>query len=159
MAKKAAGGRPRDEVAELERVRQLIDMMKEHGLSEIDLQNGDQRIRLARGTMTGQMMPGFVPPTVSSAPAGSPAKPAEDDKSQIIFSPMVGTFYSKPNPDAKPYVSVGDIVSADTIVCSIEAMKMFNEIPAGLSGRIVEVLVASEDPVDVNKPLFRVSPA
>ena len=69
---------------------------------------------------------------------------------------MVGTFYSKPNPNSEPYVKVGDHVSPETTVCIIEAMKMFNEIQAEVSGKIVAVLVDNEEPVDVNKPLFRV---
>ncbi len=71
---------------------------------------------------------------------------------------MVGTFYSKPKPTAAPYVKVGDIVNPETIVCLVEAMKTFNELPAGVSGKIVEMLVKEEEPVDVNKPLFKVIP-
>ena len=70
---------------------------------------------------------------------------------------MVGTFYDKPKPEADVYVRVGDTVTPDTVVCLIEAMKMFNEIPAGVSGKVVEVLVNNEDAVDVNKPLFKVA--
>jgi acetyl-CoA carboxylase biotin carboxyl carrier protein len=68
----------------------------------------------------------------------------------------VGTFYSKPNPDAKAYVQIGDQVTPETIVCQIEAMKMFSEIPAGVSGTIKAILVKNEEAVDVNKPLFKV---
>ena len=70
---------------------------------------------------------------------------------------MVGTFYTKSKPDADDFVKVGDTVSSDTTVCLIEAMKMFNEIPAGVSGKIVEVLVKNEEPVDVNKRLFKIA--
>jgi acetyl-CoA carboxylase biotin carboxyl carrier protein len=69
---------------------------------------------------------------------------------------MVGTFYSRPKPEAEPYVKVGDHVGEESTVCIIEAMKMFNEIQAEVSGRIVAVLVKNEEPVDVNKPLFKV---
>ena len=75
----------------------------------------------------------------------------------MILSPTIGTYYSRPKPDAKDFVKVGDKVTPDTIVCLVEAMKMFNEIPAGVSGTIVEILVNSEDAVHVDMPLFRIS--
>jgi len=95
---------------------------------------------------------------VASAPApAAAAAPAGDPPSvQTMKSPMVGTFYTKPNPTAEPYVKVGDHVEASTIVCVVEAMKMFNEIPAGISGKIVAILAKNEEPVDVNKPLFKI---
>ena len=72
---------------------------------------------------------------------------------------MVGTFYARPNPESGPFVKVGDVVNEDTIVCIVEAMKVFNEIPAECSGEIVEILVGDQEPVDHGKPLFRVRPA
>ena len=70
---------------------------------------------------------------------------------------MVGSFYARPKQDQPPFVKVGDVVSPETIVCIVEAMKMFNEIPAGIAGRIVEVCVKDGEPVDVNKPLFKLA--
>ena len=72
---------------------------------------------------------------------------------------MVGTFYAKPKPEAQVFVKVGDVVEPDTVVCIVEAMKTFNELPAGVSGKIAAVLVKDQEPVDVNKPLFKVVPA
>ena len=169
------------EVFEVDRVKNLIELMRENDLSEIDLKHGERRIRLRRGDLTPPQVimgapsyPSFPPPYPAPYPAGqsgaapvgsqavaaapAAAAPAADDdaNAQFIKSPMVGTFYSKPNPEAKPYVQVGDQVNADTIVCQIEAMKMFSEIPAGVSGTIKAILVKNEEAVDVNKPLFNI---
>ena len=150
------------EVFHLERIRQLIELMKENDLSEIDLQQADQRIKLCRG---GSQQIALAPSpqfaaasaTPSAAAAVEAAKSAaKEENYAIVRSPMVGTFYSKPNPQAAPYVNVGDNISADTIVCQIEAMKMFSEIPAGVAGKVVAVLAQNEDSVDVNKPLFKI---
>ena len=159
-----------NEVFDVERIRQLVEMMKEHDLNEVSLKHGDRRIRLRRKDEPAPVVvsapaaaPGVMPavaaaPVPSAAPAAPvPAAEAVDgDNISVVTSPMVGTFYSKPNPNAETYVKVGDHVEADTIVCVVEAMKMFNEIPAGISGKIVAVLVKNEEAVDVNKPLFKV---
>lgn len=161
------------EVFDVERIRSLIEMMRTNDLSEISLKHGDQRIRLRRGDepapvfVTGgaaPMSPGMVSapapaaaPTAPSAAPAAAAAPAQDPPSVgFIKSPMVGTFYSKPNPKAEPFVKVGDHVEPGTIVCVVEAMKMFNEIPAGVSGKILAILAKNEEAVDVNKPLFKI---
>ena len=161
-----------DQVFEVNRIADLIELMKEHDLSEIDLRQDTKRIRLKRGqdAPTMMAMPPMAPMAAAGVAAGAvgaagtaagaaDADAVEDDDSIYITSPTVGTFYSKPNPDAKTFVKVGDVVSPDTVVCLVEAMKMYNEIPAGVSGKIVACLVKNEDPVDVNKPLFKVEPA
>jgi len=155
-----------DQVFDVDRIRELIELMKEHDLSEVDLRQNENRIRLRRGpdNLPVMTIPGAMPsPSLGTAPApvadGSTATENEPDNAVYITSPTVGTFYSKPNPDTKPFVSVGDMVSPDTVVCLVEAMKMYNEIPAGVSGRIVACLVENEEAVDVNKPLFRVEPS
>lgn len=170
-----SGKVPENEVFEVERVKSLIELMRANELSEIDLKHGERRIRLRRGDLKspqyvfggGFGAPAAAPPA-PAAPAAPVASPSEgaaapaadaDAGTETINSPMVGTFYSKPNPDSKPYVQVGDTVTPDTIVCQIEAMKMFSEIPAGISGTVTAVLVKNEDAVDVNKPLFRVRPS
>jgi acetyl-CoA carboxylase biotin carboxyl carrier protein len=144
------------DVFDLERIRSLIELMKEHDLSELDLRQSEQQIRLARGgTATA--------PTVSAAPLPVTALPRESqgtaDEAEkniaYIKSPMVGTFYSRANPNAAPFVKIGDLVGESTTVCIIEAMKVFNEIPAEITGRILAVLAADEEPVDFGKPLFK----
>lgn len=161
-------GNEANAVFDVERVRQLVEMMKTNDLNEISLKQGDQKIRLRRKdeptqiVMTPQAAPmAGAAPMAAPAPAAAPAAaaPAEAaDDFASICSPMVGTFYAKPNPNAEAFVKVGDHVEPDTIVCVVEAMKMFNEIPAGMSGKIVSVLVKNEEAVDVNKPLFKVDP-
>ena len=151
------------DVFDLEQIRQLIELMKEHDLAQVDLRQGEQRIQLKRGPegAPNSFLP-TTPPSVSETPPKPPpAEPAETGKADsdnfiFIKSPMVGTFYAKPNPESKSFVNVGDLVSPDTTVCIVEAMKVFNEIPADVSGRIVAVLVENEEPVEFGKPLFKV---
>ena len=151
-------------VFDVERIREFIEMMKEHELNEVDLRQSDKRIKLRRG---GEQMPMFAPqmaaaPAPAAAPAaggGDSAAAEEDDSNfEYILSPTVGTFYSKPKPESPDFVKAGDDVGTDTVVCIVEAMKMFNEIPAGVSGKIVACLVKNEQPVGVNDKLFKVAP-
>ena len=147
-------------VFNVEKIRELIELMQEHELNEVDLKQADQRIRLRRGA-DQQIAYAQSPPVVAAAPVAGGAAPADStpaDDPNIVYieSPTIGTFYSKSKPEAPDFVKVGDTVTPDTIVCIVEAMKMFNEIPAGVSGKIVEILVANEAPVDNNKPLFKV---
>ena len=151
-------------VFDVKKVRELIELMEEHDLNEVDLRQSDQRLRLRRGgKMTSvQASPAAPAPVAAvSAPAGAAAPstpaPSADDNHDLILSPTIGTYYSRPKPDAKDFVKVGDKVTPDTIICLVEAMKMFNEIPAGVSGTIVEILVNSEDAVHVDMPLFKIS--
>ena len=98
-----------------------------------------------------------APQVVDATPIVQPGNRADDDKNMVLIkSPMVGTFYTRSNPDTPPFIKVGDLVSADQTVCIIEAMKVFNEIPAETSGRIVAILVDDEEAVDYGKPLFKV---
>lgn len=149
-----------DTVFEVTKIRELIELMQEHELSEVDLKQADQRIRLRRGSdqqITYAPAPAAAAPAPASAPAAAAAEASADDPNVVfIESPTIGTFYSKPKPESDNYVKPGDMVTPDTVVCIVEAMKMFNEITAGVSGKIVECLVANEEPVDNNKPLFKV---
>lgn len=152
------GGRPKD-VFDVERIRQIIELMEEHDLSEVDLQQGDEKIKLGRGSKS----PVYAAPppmaAASVAPAGAAPVPVDDTAGTItIKAPMVGTFYSKANPESPAFVKVGDRVGPDTVVCIVEAMKVFNEIPAECSGTIVAVLANDQEPVDFGKPMFRVKP-
>lgn len=151
-------------------VENLLRMMTEHGLSEVYLQEGEQRIRLRKqppapvttSALTALAAPAVaVPHPVTAAPANpvAPAPsppPAPARNLHEIKSPMVGTFYSRPKPDKPDYVSVGSVVKPDTVVCLIEAMKLYNDIKAEVSGRIAEVCVKNGDPVEYNQVLFRV---
>lgn len=155
------GGKPRD-VFDVEMIRRIIQLMEEHDLGEIDLKQGDEKIRLRRGGVVPLAPPAAAsPPPAAAAAATTPAEPDGGGESATagtvtIDSPMVGTFYSRSSPEAEPFVKVGDTVSEDTVVCIVEAMKVFSEIPAECSGKIVEILVKDQEPVDFGKPMFRV---
>lgn len=152
------------EVFDVRRIRRLVELMKEHDLSEIDLREGETRIRLRRGPDDVVAM---VPQRTVAAPVAAPAaaaRPASEsapaaaseEKLAVIKSPMVGTFYISANPESPPFVKVGDHVGAESTVCIIEAMKVFNEIPAEVSGKIVARLVENGEPVEFGQPLFKV---
>jgi len=150
------------DVFKLDRIRELIELMESGDLREVDLRQGNQRIQLKRGTQT-EVVNVAAPAPIAMAPAAAAASAAvpataEEDPAHIQYvkSPMVGTFYLQPNPDAPNFVKVGDNVDASTTICIVEAMKVFNEIPAGISGKIVAILVDNEAPVEYDKPLFKV---
>ena len=152
-----------DDVFDIDRIRKLIELMKEHELGEIDLRQDDQRIRLC-GAGHGQpiVTSGFMSqppapaPVQAAPPAPAPSADADGPHITYIKSPMVGTFYTRANPNAKNFVDVGSSVQNDTVICIIEAMKVFNEIPAEVRGKIVQVLVKNEEAVDFGKPLFKI---
>ena len=133
------------DIFDVKRIRRLVELMNEHDLGEIDLKQADQRIRIKKGhdpVVVSAAPPQMAAPTSAPAQSAAPTtKPAEDDKSTYIKSPMVGTFYASPGPDSPAFVKVGDHVGPTSTVCIIEAMKVFNEIPAETSGQIVAVLV------------------
>jgi len=141
------------------KIRRLIELMNEHDLNEIDLREGEVRVKLKkRGEMVMASAPAAAP-QAAAAPAPVAAAPvAAADNFAVIKSPMVGTFYSAPNPESPPFAKVGDHVGNETIVCVIEAMKVFNEIPAEATGKIVACLVQNGSPVEYGQPLFKIDP-
>ena len=154
---------PQD-IFEVRKIRRLVELMKEHELTEIDLQQGDVRIQLRRASAAAVPM-AVVAPAPSHAipiPPGPPAPesnaPAAEavDSAKVIKSPMVGTFYTAPDPESPPFVKVGDHVGPETTVCIVEAMKVFNQIPAETSGKIIAVLAENGAPVEFGQPLFKV---
>jgi acetyl-CoA carboxylase biotin carboxyl carrier protein len=149
---------------DFDRLLTLVELMEKHGLTEISLQRGDEKWRLRRGmeTSTPPMtfsQPAPVPvttPASSATPAGGAPAAPRNDGTVTINSPTVGTFYSSPTPDDPPFVSVGSTVLPETVVCIVEAMKVFNQIPAEVSGTVVEILAKNGDSVEFGQPLFRV---
>ncbi len=143
-------------------VEYLISLMGQHELSEITLIEDKQKIRLRKGggAVAYVAPPTAHPPAAAPAPPATPAAPADPPKPaktlHDIKSPMVGTFYAKPSPDKPDYVSVGSKVTPATVVCKLEAMKIFNDLTADISGTIAEVCVKNAQPVDYNTVLFRV---
>ncbi|MEM9166753.1 MAG: acetyl-CoA carboxylase biotin carboxyl carrier protein [Planctomycetota bacterium] len=153
---------------DIRKLKELVRLMVENDLTELDLQDQEETVSLKRGVggsvvpvasmpapLAPAAPPAAAPPAESAAPAGAPA-PAEDGVT--IESPMVGTFYASPNPDSDVFVKVGDAVSADTVVCLVEAMKVFNEIKAETSGTVAKCLVENGQAVEFGQPLFLIKP-
>jgi len=156
-----------DKDVDVQKIKDLIQIMKENDLVKIDIQHGDDRISLQRAeppqpiaaghiltTLPGALMPG----TAAQAPTGQTAQKPATEGTVEIKSPIVGTFYEAPSPDSEPYVEAGSHVDPQTVVCIIEAMKVMNEIRAELSGTIVEKLVKNGQAVEYGQALFRVKP-
>lgn len=168
-------------VVDPDKIKQLVEMMAEYELSELVLRDGEEEVRLSRATAPLaappqlQFAPSPASPSMTSmpqmqpppAPAGQEAAgsissatsaPDMDSGLEAITSPMVGTFYSSPDPNSPTFVTEGAVVSEGTVVCIIEAMKVFNEINAGIRGTIEKVLLKNEEPVEYGQPLFLVRP-
>jgi acetyl-CoA carboxylase biotin carboxyl carrier protein len=158
---------------DLKKIKELIEVMKQNGLEELEVKQGDDKIYLKRQPQTPPLAPGAVSiplvergyaipasaqgPAVSSPPAA--VQPVQKQENLIeIKSPIVGTFYAKPGPDSEPYVEVGSAITPQTIVCIIEAMKVMNEIKADTSGTVAEVLVVNGQAVEYGQVLFKVRP-
>lgn len=167
MGKESA---PAGEPFNLDQLKELIELMEKHGLTEVHLRHGAEQWRLRRGGHEAVQMapvqvaapaPAPAPaPAVSAAPPSTDAPPSAPSSNLVeIKSPMVGTFYQAASPEDDPYVSVGASVSPDTVVCQLEAMKVFEQITADCSGTIEEILVQNGDPVEFGQVLFRVKPA
>ncbi len=142
-------------------LKQLIRLMVENDLTELDLEDQGEKVKLKRGPGEPGVQYVSAPPVaVANTGAAEPALPAaappEQEDLVAITSPMVGTFYAAPRPDAKPFVVVGDHVNPDQVVCIIEAMKVFNEIKAETTGTIQKVLVESGQAVEFGQPVFMV---
>ena len=152
---------------DLKDIKAIIDLMKKNSISEFELERQDFKIRLKRGgagapqigsydeVQTGYVSGGTVA-TVVPMPLPAPGGPAAGATDTEIKAPMIGTFYRAPSPEAGNYVEVGTEVNPDTVVCIIEAMKVFNEIPAEVRGKIAAVLCEEGEAVEFDKPLFKV---
>lgn len=156
---------------DLQKIKQVVDLMKKSDLSEFEIQDQEFKLRIKRDvpgrapqvvatapTQTVPVQAAAPTPAAAAAPAAAPAPAAAavDPSLKVITSPMVGTFYASPAPDAPAFVGVGSQIKADTVVCIIEAMKVMNEIQAEVAGTVVECLVAPGTSVEFGQPLFRV---
>jgi acetyl-CoA carboxylase biotin carboxyl carrier protein len=152
------------DVFDVRKIRRLVELMKEHDLSEMDIQQGEVRIQLRRAgtcvqpTMVQMPMQQAMPVAGRPAPESDAPTGSEDKSGRIavIKSPMVGTFYAAPEPDSPSFVKVGDHIGPETTICIVEAMKVFNQIPAEVSGRIIAVLAENGASVEFGQPLFKV---
>ena len=149
---------------DLRKLKKLIDLVEESGIAELELTEGEEKIRIVKGGgqarepfyMVQGPPPASAPmPAAATAPVASspPATPAEPE-GHIVKSPMVGTYYRCPSPGAKSFVEVGDSVKKGQTICIIEAMKLMNEIEADVNGVIKAVLVENGQPVEYGEPLF-----
>jgi acetyl-CoA carboxylase biotin carboxyl carrier protein len=163
---------PKPQPMKAKEIQDLINFISETGLEEVNIETDQFKLKVKRSSPAATVTtvaPAAVtaaPAPVASAPAPAapasapaPAPAASTSNFAKIKSPMIGTFYRSSNPETPPFVQVGDVVKKGQVVCIIEAMKLFNEIEADVSGRIVEVLVENANPVEFDQPLFVVDPS
>lgn len=155
---------------EIHELRQLIRLVQRTGIGELEISSGTRSVRISAtssGTAAWASVPMAAPAPAASAPAPAPAAapagetaPAAAPASNLkaITSPMVGTFYRTPAPDADPFAEVGDVVEVGQTVCIIEAMKLMNEIESDFKGRVVQILVENAQPVEFGQKLFLIEP-
>jgi acetyl-CoA carboxylase biotin carboxyl carrier protein len=154
---------------DLRKIKTLIDLLEQSGISELEVKEGEESVRIARHPTGPAAMMHYAPPPYPQAPApiaastpGAAAPAAKAPaaiKGHAVKSPMVGTFYRSPSPGAKPFVEVGQTVKQGQTLCIIEAMKMLNQIEADASGTVSEILVENGQAVQFDQPLFVIEPA
>ncbi len=150
---------------DIRKVKKLIELLEESGIDEIEIKEGEESVRISRNRASAPANtahyapppPAAAPAPVEAAPAEPPAHvPAKPD-GHTLTSPMVGTFYRAPSPDAKPFVEVGQQVNVGDTLCIVEAMKMMNQIEADRAGVIKAILVENGEAVEYDQPLFVIS--
>ncbi len=151
---------------DLRKIKKLIELLEESNLTELEIHEGEESVRLSRGGVQAAPaqalapIAGPAPEVAAGRPAGATTTDSDEDDTgslpagEIMRSPMVGTFYDAPNPDSEPFVREGQRVSSGDTLCLIEAMKMFNQIDSEYDGTVVAVLVDSGQPVEFDQPLF-----
>ena len=158
---------------DIRKIKKLIELLEESSLTEIEIVEGEESVRLGRASAHGQApmpygipanvqaaawsAPGEAQPPVPPAPTGGAKEAAEGEgvpEGELVRAPMVGTYYGAPSPDAEPFVSLGQRITEGETMCIIEAMKMFNQIEAETSGTVVAILVENGQPVEFDQPLF-----
>lgn len=149
---------------DLRKLKKLIDLVEESGISELELTEGEEKVRISRAMAPtaapiAQYVAAPVSAPMAAAPAAptaaaAPAAPAEALDGKVVKSPMVGTFYRASSPDAKPFVDVGSSISTGDTLCIIEAMKLLNEIESEFAGTIKKIFVENGQPVEYGEPLF-----
>ena len=146
---------------DLRKLKKLIDLVEESGIAELEITEGEEKVRINRGgtaTVTSTVAPAVTAlPAITSTPAianGELALPAPPPDGHVLKAPMVGTFYRSASPGAKPFVEIGQAVTKGETVCIIEAMKLLNEIEADRSGTIKAILVENGQPVEYGHPLI-----
>lgn len=147
---------------DLRKIKTLIDLVEQSGISELEVREGEESVRISRQSPAPLQYLAAPPPAAiappAPAPAAAPAAPAAPavDTRHIVKAPMVGTFYRSPSPGAKPFVEVGQTVKAGQVLCIIEAMKMLNQIESDKAGVVVQIIAENEKPVEFDQPLFAI---
>ena len=148
---------------DIRKVKKLIEMLESSELEVIEIQEGEESVRLVKKqteTVVSQVTPNPADPVTEKTVIGHSQEALSTIKAadgEVITSPMVGTFYAAPSPGAKPFISVGDEIQEGDIVCIVEAMKMMNEIKSDFSGKVTSVLVENSEPVEFGQALFTVA--
>ncbi|MDX9925275.1 MAG: acetyl-CoA carboxylase biotin carboxyl carrier protein [Ignavibacteriaceae bacterium] len=147
-------------------IKQLIKIVEKSEITEFSVHEGDLKLKISKATNQQttvtyagmqEMRPAMQVHNPTEAPASSPNLPPKENESSNYYeikSPIVGTFYRAPAPDADPYIQVGDIVSPGSVLCIVEAMKLMNEIECDVSGKVVKILLENASPVEYNQPIF-----
>ncbi|MBI2440502.1 MAG: acetyl-CoA carboxylase biotin carboxyl carrier protein [Lentisphaerae bacterium] len=149
---------------QLEKVREIVDFMTANGLTEFEMEEHGVRLCIKKSVVTPVVpmvaVPAASAPKIEASPAATTsapsAAPAEDERLAVIKAPFVGTLYHAPAPDAEPYVTLGQAVTPETVLCIIEAMKVMNEIKAEVKGVVREILVENAHAVQYGQPLFKI---
>jgi len=147
---------------DIRKVKKLIELLEESGISELEISEGEESVRISRHPRIAMQAPmAAALPTAGVAPASAPATPATaagEHKPRVddhtVTSPMVGTYYSASAPGGKPFVEIGDEIKVGQILCIIEAMKMMNQIESDKAGRVTAILAKNGEPVEFGQPLF-----
>ena len=145
---------------DIRKVKKLIELLEESGIAEIEIQEGEESVRISRhpsapAAPIPQVMAPIVQPVAAAEPAAAAAPPAADvPEGHKVLCPMVGTYYASPSPNAEPFVRIGDKVNAGDTLCVIEAMKMMNQIEADVGGRITAIQAENGEPVEFGQVLF-----
>jgi len=142
-----------------DKIKEMVEIMKDFDLTEIEVKDGEKEIKLKKGgdvTLGGMALNPMAMPQPAAVAAGGAAEAEKDPNLLEVKSPMVGSFFRAPSPESPPYVTEGDKVNRETVLCIVEAMKVMNEIKAELSGEVAEVLVENGEAVEFGQPLFLV---
>ena len=147
---------------DIRKVKKLIELLEESGISELEISEGEESVRISRHPRLGMQMAAAQPaPVIQAAPAAAPAMAATSpgeraprNDEHTVTSPMVGTYYASASPGAKPFVEIGSEIKVGQILCIIEAMKMMNQIESDKEGRVTAMLAKNGEPVEFGQPLF-----
>lgn len=151
---------------DIRKVKKLIELLEESNIDEIEIKEGEESVRISRNGSAAAPMTGYAPapvPVPAPAPASAPApsavaapEPAAPSSANALLSPMVGTFYRSPSPEAPPFIEVGQTVRVGDVLCIVEAMKMMNQIEADRAGTVVAIHAENGEPVEFDQPLITI---